>query len=85
MHNDSEALIQLPLINQLTLLWSLYRNSVHLDKNVVEVISDRNILNLYHIVFNEKYTEVRVFNNKRDQVWGPTALQENHDDHAMLL
>ncbi|KAF8316527.1 hypothetical protein F5887DRAFT_1150370 [Amanita rubescens] len=41
-----------------------------LDKN--------HIPNLYHVVFNKQYTEVRVFNNKVDQVWGPIALQENH-------
>ncbi len=44
-----------------------------------------DIPNLYHVVFNEMNTEVRVFNNKREQVWGPIALQENHDDYAMLL
>ncbi|KAF8330984.1 hypothetical protein F5887DRAFT_1178316, partial [Amanita rubescens] len=37
-----------------------------------------DIPNLYHVVFNEKYTEVRVFNNERELVWGPTALRENH-------
>ena len=37
-----------------------------------------DIPNLYHVVFNEQYTEVRVFNNKREQVWGPRTLQENH-------
>ena len=41
--------------------------------------------NLYHVVFNEKYTEVRVFNNKREHIWGPIVLQENHNDDAMLL
>ena len=44
-----------------------------------------DIPNLYHAVFNENYTEVRVFNNKREHVWGPIALQENHNDDAMLL
>ena len=43
MHNDSEALIQLPLIIDSHHCEVYNRNSVHLDKDVVEVISDRNI------------------------------------------
>ena len=31
--------------------------------------------------FNKRYTEVCV---SRDQGWGPIALRENHNDHAML-
>ena len=31
--------------------------------------------NLYHVVFNKQHTEVCVFNNKTDRVWGPIALQ----------
>ena len=43
MHNDSEVLIQLPPVNDLHQLRSLYHNSVHLDENIVEVISNHNI------------------------------------------
>jgi hypothetical protein len=38
-----------------------------------------DIRNLYHIVFNKMYTELYVLNNKRELVWGPRALQENHN------
>ena len=41
-----------------------------------------DIPNLYHVVFSDRYTEFRIFNNERVQIWGPIALQENHN---MLL